>query len=633
MNVSFQNANPRKGDESYLLKFHDDVGDSTACLLVDAGDGVDPDFLLDDNEMLVGVLVTHAHMDHVKSLSAVAEKNVPIFTSPDTAAVLEDIIVEGEKNYAGSDTSHLAAEFTDIHDDGSWDTDAVADLIEPVSDWHQVFPDVEVHPISVGHAPGACGFIVRFEDATDTHHILVTGDFTFQNVAGYDAIDVPPIDIDAVFLNSPTGDDDVITEAGVNTELSDAIGSMFEAATAGQRVVTAAGALSGVHIAYLLDRAISVSNTALNVRVAGLTAKIYEDLDYDLEHVTATPVYSEAEEVLDPGTITITGPEEPTGGGSAVLFDAIQDDPNAAFVQVLTAGNAVSSAKCTLSSYDYVMHPRQDAIHDFINDVAPMEVIVRHGNHHRYKDEYEASFVWTVDDISRDFTLYYTGRWHPPEWVHENVERQIRSANQNEPTFEETFGAEQIADFNPVTRAGVEKHTELECPETEDAVLYHEGVTVERIPGLALTGDGPEVKAVEEAPDVETTDTPAEPGTGDASGADTGVVQATDGGTATVPRTEPHDGAADPAPTAPPESPGGAAAATADGVPEAVGGGGHSNELAAIRARLAALEEAVTEPTVPAKVVDAGDGVTLLRVNSDVADDLEHSDEIAVTID
>jgi hypothetical protein len=41
MKLSYQNANPYSGHESYYLKFKDTAGTNTNCVLVDSGENVD----------------------------------------------------------------------------------------------------------------------------------------------------------------------------------------------------------------------------------------------------------------------------------------------------------------------------------------------------------------------------------------------------------------------------------------------------------------------------------------------------------------------------------------------------------------------------------------------------------------
>ena len=50
----------------------------------------DPAFIVDRAEHLVGIVATHAHMDHIGALPYLADKfQCPIYTTPFTAAVLK----------------------------------------------------------------------------------------------------------------------------------------------------------------------------------------------------------------------------------------------------------------------------------------------------------------------------------------------------------------------------------------------------------------------------------------------------------------------------------------------------------------------------------------------------------------
>lgn len=108
MRVSFQNANLRGGNESTLLRFTD--GDTGAVLLVDSGAGVDLDSTLAAGEYLNGILLTHAHIDHYRTLGKNVRHNAPIYTSPATAAVLERALPEAQQdNDLGDVDAVLAA--------------------------------------------------------------------------------------------------------------------------------------------------------------------------------------------------------------------------------------------------------------------------------------------------------------------------------------------------------------------------------------------------------------------------------------------------------------------------------------------------------------------------------------------
>jgi len=164
--LSFNHANPNSGNESFLLRFGTGSAE-TACILVDAGDGVDLDSLLSPSDQLVAICLTHAHVDHYAELTAAHRDDVPIFTSPATATILGDVF-----DVASSKYDITASE-------------AVTSAIAPIDDWTDIVPGIEIHPVPAGHVPGAVGFLFRVIDDDDTHHILTTGDFTSRRAGGF----------------------------------------------------------------------------------------------------------------------------------------------------------------------------------------------------------------------------------------------------------------------------------------------------------------------------------------------------------------------------------------------------------------------------------------------------------------
>ncbi len=146
MNIGFRNANPRHGDESYYITIEDGIDGQRACLLVDSGPGVRVERDLGSDEYLAGILLTHAHLDHYRTLGENVRDGAKIHTSPSTAAIVETIYREGKRNYDLSGT------------------ETVLDALEPIEDWHEIRNDLAVHPIPVGHSPGAVGFVIRILD-------------------------------------------------------------------------------------------------------------------------------------------------------------------------------------------------------------------------------------------------------------------------------------------------------------------------------------------------------------------------------------------------------------------------------------------------------------------------------------
>ena len=173
MRVSYQHANVHSGNESALLRFTTENG-TRACILVDAGDDVDIKSMLADEEYLNAILLTHAHIDHYRTLAKNVHHSAPIYASPATATVLEQALPEAEK------------------DNDLGDVSIALEAIEPIDEWTPILSTLEVRPIAAGHTPGAAGFILRFRDENSSddpfnskQHILVSGDFTARPCAGF----------------------------------------------------------------------------------------------------------------------------------------------------------------------------------------------------------------------------------------------------------------------------------------------------------------------------------------------------------------------------------------------------------------------------------------------------------------
>jgi len=167
--VKYQNGNYDGGNQSTLFTFEYEQEAASYGILVDSGPDLDLDDKLGENEHLLATLLTHAHQDHIAGLDACLRDASPIYTSPATAAILEHT---------------LAA---DAGRPGIDDPDPVINRLKVLdADWTTLVRDIEVRPIPVGHAPGATGFLLRFDD---DEHIFVTGDFTRYDVAGNPGLD------------------------------------------------------------------------------------------------------------------------------------------------------------------------------------------------------------------------------------------------------------------------------------------------------------------------------------------------------------------------------------------------------------------------------------------------------------
>lgn len=408
MEVTYEHANPRQGNESFLIRIEEPYEEHTPCILVDAGDGVDLDSLLGTDEYLVAVLLTHAHMDHYQSLASVTQPGVPILTSPGTAALLNDVLAEGNRNFDLGNTKKSLEQ------------------VEPVTDWTDVLGEtLRIRTIPAGHAPGACGFLIRIQDGDDTIRILATGDFTLRDAAGYPGFDASPhFDVDILFLTAATAN-------AMDDCLTDIIGTIAEQTNAGSRTLCTTGGLTGVHLATLLAAVDNTLDYSLPVILVGQVAKLYDSLDFNHTNVTTVPEFHDPTTCLAHGGVTIAGPEVPVEGSSRRLFEVLQDDPNAALVQVQGGGTTAKNAgdfAGTVESFRFSNHPDEDVLDDVVETMSPTHVVVEHQTGRslqRYKEKWNA-FTWATGDSGEE-TLYQEGSFVAPYWVGDEVERRVRN--------------------------------------------------------------------------------------------------------------------------------------------------------------------------------------------------------------
>ncbi|WP_440770590.1 MBL fold metallo-hydrolase [Natronorubrum sp. DTA28] len=450
MRVSYQHANVRDGNESSLLRFT--AADGTrACVLVDSGAGVDLDALLAPDEYLNAILLTHAHIDHYRTLAESVRHSAPIYASPATAAVLEQALPEAQKD---NDLGNLSPVF---------------DHLEPIDDWTSILSDLEVRPVPAGHTPGAVGFAVRFRDETgtdgplsDEHHLLMTGDFTRRSCAGFPGLTTSyPFDIDALFLT-------VSTDESYPDALETALQTVLERAYAGSRVVVATSSLTGVHVATLLTRLAETLDRQLPITLVGQTAKVYAALEEagggaaaePDSAVETVPVFDRPSTVLEHGGVAITGPDDPTRGSASRLLGAVADDPAGVFVRLGTGNDEpVPDVRCTTHCVDLRNHPSLETIDDLVCELAPTHVVIKHANGgalNRFQRRFDHCFTWGTndEDIHR---LYDEGEWLSPGWIAERTATKIR-AQQWEAARQRPIDV--TASLPPVRRGSVDLEAE-----------------------------------------------------------------------------------------------------------------------------------------------------------------------------
>lgn len=531
MHISYQHANPFTGRESAVIRIEGLLPDQTVCILIDAGEGVDVDELLEgDDEYLTGICLTHAHLDHYTTLAENIRDGAPIYTAPDTAAILADVIDAGE-GFSNQQTR-----------------ETVLDRLTPLEGWTTIVDGLRVRPVPAGHTPGATGILLAVEDGNEQRTILTTGDFTLRRAGGYPGFEPDlPVDVDVLLLNAATSDD-------IESTLTETVSQLIERALAGSTVLGTASGLTGLHLAYLLGHLAHQYDLYLPITLVGHAGTLAERLEYDIPSVSTHIEFTDPESVLESGAITIAGPEVPTRGGEKSadrLFSTIEDDPGATLVQVLSGGDApVRTASCTVHDEFLSNHPSRESIDAVVDQMTPVHVVIMHQKGpaaDRYKDKF-ASYVWVTDDQTRHTLLNDQG-WTPPPWVSEmtrkRVEQSVRSTTR---------------------RIGGD------LPDSDDDLLFP---PTDRYSDVDLTAEGLDIETItQRIPQLTESDSP-QVGVSDAAPRDTSVSQAQENEASTP-------------------------------------------SLQQVLDRLDQLESSLRESQHPARVLDVHDGVTILRIDTEL---------------
>jgi putative mRNA 3-end processing factor len=486
---------------------------------------------------------------------------------------LGDALAHGAPVYAATDTATMLEDVfaagADHYDLSN--TDRVLDQLEPIAEWTQIVSGLRVHPVPAGHTPGAAGFLFEVTADDERRTILVTGDFTTRRAAGYPGFDSDlPVEVDALMLTAATSD-------AFEATLTDAVGTICERVWAGSTVLATASGLSGLHLAYLLGHLADQWDERLPITLAGHAAKLYDRLGYSVPNVETTAEFADPTAVLATDGVTIAGPEVPIDGSAERLFETMADDPGATLVQLINGGSSpVTSAACTTHDFSLSNHPTLETVDDVVEALSPVHVVITHQQGaaaNQYKDKYD-SFVWATDDTDC-YTLLDESGWTPPPWVTESTKRRVQSGTT---TMNGMLG-DAIAD------------EEIPLP------------SVTRLEDVDFDAEGLDLAGLRDRLSVEQGEQTHE-GTVITQQSADGQVDDTDPARA--------DGATtDLTPT--------------DSDPDV------ETDLTEIDARLDRIEAAVTDRGVDARVVDAGDGTLLLRLE-DPPDDLEHGQRLRVVL-
>ncbi|WP_330630958.1 MBL fold metallo-hydrolase [Halocatena halophila] len=404
MKLRYQHANPFSGRESVLLRISGVFEDQTICILIDAGEGVNVDELLREDEYLTAICLTHAHYDHYRSLAENLRHGASVYMTAETkellSAVYDSVPPErGEKETVLSNTRII---------DG----------------WTSIVQGVSIRALPAGHAPGASSLMLAIDDGTTQRTVLATGDFTRRQAAGYPGFDPElPVDVDVCLLSASANET-------FEEDLTGVIERSIERALDGSTVLVTASGQVGLQFGYLLGHTIDEQELTTTVTLAGESAKLAERLDYSIPHCTTTAAF-EPDQVLESGSITVANPGTPAknpAAGAGQLFEQIRDDPGATLIQVPTDGPPVDGAGCTIHTERVQNHPTPETIDAVVRSLEPIHLVVLHEtgpNADRYKDRYH-SYVWVTAD-RLEHTLLEDGVWTPPGWVSEHTEEMVHT--------------------------------------------------------------------------------------------------------------------------------------------------------------------------------------------------------------
>lgn len=413
MQISFRHTNPAAGHDSTLLEVSPRGGGSY-WYLIDAGESVSPNAFLGGDESLDGVFLTHAHSDHYASLGDVLSPEIPLYTSLPTGKIVEQVYTEADQ-------------YQDLGNAGS-----IAESLTPIETWTRLADGIYVLPIPAGHTAGAAAFLFRIDDLeynSETITVLATGDFTLRSAVGNEGLGVPgEIDIDILIANAATTPD-------FPEQLSDAIEVILERSLGGATTLVATGALTGVHVAYVLGHLSEQLNRSLPIHVAGQAAKLYSALNYDVPSVSAHPEFAHTDDVLAPGAVTIAGPEAPNEGSTKRLFGVVKEDPDAVFVQLTTSSpEIIRGEACATHNFEVSNHPSEEQFLNFVEEHLPRHLVLKHVRASKAKELGSAFgnlFHWGNDDMD-DHVLYDDGEWVAPSWLTNSNATRIQQKNYRE---------------------------------------------------------------------------------------------------------------------------------------------------------------------------------------------------------
>lgn len=441
MRLHYQRANPETGGRSFLLRFEGVCPDRIACLLVNSGRGVNIDELLDESrgEYLMGIVINNAHPECYCTLGENARDDVPIYAPRSTAQIIATALTGPH------------ARSVDYHE-------TILDQLVVVDGWQQPTDGIQMHPLPVGHAPGAAGFLFEIVDGKGYHTLLVADEYTVRQAGGYPGVLLDfDVEIDAMIVTDAV-------DQPVVPSLTEACSVICERASSGSAVLVTADEPTGLHAASLLGQLSTRFDRSRSITTMGRIATLWEKLGYSSPTVTSHP--EDTSKALRPGTITIATPTTPVQGLSGRLFEEVSDDPDAVVVR-LTHGEAtpMSASRCMVQSLPWRNAPTDDTLSTVIDALAPVQVVLADRNTSANRGVPGCdSFVWCIDD-TLVYTLFDGTRWVAPAEIDPDTEHRIRSRVSDR--YEEPLSSE----YKPA----------LPLPRRDEPDVTAEGIDIERI--------------------------------------------------------------------------------------------------------------------------------------------------------
>ncbi|WP_330631531.1 MBL fold metallo-hydrolase [Halocatena halophila] len=433
--------NPDTGGESFCLRFEGVVPDGVGCLLFNAGRGVDVESILDDDrgEKLLGIVLTSAHPECYSSLDTNVAEDVPIYTTRETAQI-------------------VAASLTGSKARSMDHPERILDQFVVIDGWNQLLEGLSVHPVPVGHAPGAAGFLFEIDDGNTFRTVLVANEYTEESAAGFQGLNLPPeLDLDAVVLDAPD-------ETHSPNSLTEACSVICDRVSTASSVLVTADEPTALHVTALLGELSNELGTPETTIPVGRIGALWEQLGYTNQTVRPMP---DGAPPLDGNGVVVATPATPIEGRSKRLFDGLVDDPSAAVIR-LTHRDAtpMAAARCMAQSLPWRHGPTKSSMASILESLDPVQVILanRTATATTATPIQRDSFVWEVSD-DLVYTLFDGSEWVAPAELDAETASRIRRQQPDR------YDAPQMSEYGP----------SIDLPRREGVDITTEGIDLSAV--------------------------------------------------------------------------------------------------------------------------------------------------------